>query len=815
MRGYRWLFAVLMWIVGTLGCSGQPPQPVASAAPAARAKKPAARGQAGSLDAGVELPAMSMEAALAESDALLDQRAGSDLSAPSSLDPADGRDRSRAPYLFVPGSDDASKSLPLESTSARVNVTGVIAQVEVTQVYQNRGATPIEAVYVFPGSTRAAVHGMRMTIGERVITAKIKERSSAREEYSAAKQQGKRASLLEQERSNVFSMSVANIMPGDVIKTELMYSELIVPEEGTYTFVYPTVVGPRNPFGTNPGTQRWVANPHLPAGLKEPYRFDLQVQLGSPIPFKAVSSPSHAVKVAYRSANAANITLTEPGGGNRDFVLRYQLRGDQIQTGTLVYDQGGEKFFLMMMEPPQRVARAEVVPREYVFVLDVSGSMRGFPLETAKKLIGDLLSSLKPSEYFNVVTFAGQAGVLSSRSLPATEANVHEALSSVQSLSGGGGTNLMDALRTSYALPRPAGQSMSRSVVVITDGYVAVEPQAFRFIRKHLGEANLFSFGIGSSINRGLIEGMARAGMGSPFVVLNPTEASDKAAKLRAYIESPMLTNVQLSFQGLDVYDVIPQKLPDLMAERPLIAFGKYRGSGQGVIEVSGSQASGTFKQQMVLDTTAASAPNRPLRSLWARSWIEELMDQHAALGGEPGTRRAITHLGLKYGLLTEFTSFVAVDSQVANTTGAAATVRQPLPMPQGVANSALAGTSWQTMVMESSSIFILRAIQFKPRASTIDRASYPMLDEIVAFLKSRPDVRLGLYGHGDSEGSSAQILRLSQQRAAAVARYLTEHGIDPKRLQAEGVGDQRPIAKSDTEQGRAQNRRVELKILE
>jgi outer membrane protein OmpA-like peptidoglycan-associated protein len=310
---------------------------------------------------------------------------------------------------------------------------------------------------------------------------------------------------------------------------------------------------------------------------------------------------------------------------------------------------------------------------------------------------------------------------------------------------------------------------------------------------------------------------MARAGMGSPFVVLDSSEARSKATKFREYVESPLLTNVQLSFQGLDVFDVIPQKLPDLMAQRPLIAFGKYRGAGQGTIEVVGSQASGAFKQQMSLDTSAASAQNRPLRSLWARSWVEELGDQHAALGGDDqNTEHAITHLGLKYGLLTQFTSFVAVDSQVANTTGSAVTVRQALPTPRGVSNSALPGGAGKVMLMESSaSLHILEAVKFKPRSSTIDRASYPILDEVVELLKSRPELRLGVYGYSDHEGASAQALRLSQQRAAAVARYLTEHGIDAKRLEVDGFGDQRPIADSNTDEGRAKNRRVEFKILQ
>lgn len=811
MRNHARLFAALMWMVGVLACSSRPLQAPVGAAPPNKAEAPVAGIQGGKPESSVEQPPMGMDAVLAETDELLGQRAGGELSPAPSFDPASG-DRCTAPYLFVPGADSGTESLPLQSTSARVNVTGVLAEVEVTQVYQNRGTKPIEAVYVFPASTRAAVHGMRMTIGERVIVAKITEREKARQDYESAKDQGKSASLLEQERSNVFVMSVANIMPGDVIRAELVYSELVVPEDGIYSFVYPTVVGPRNPMATDPATHGWVANPHLRAGKKEPYRFDLRVALRSPIPLKAVSSPSHAVKVTYPSPQTASVELAEQGGGNRDFVLRYKLRGDQIQTGTLVYEQGREKFFLTMMEPPQRVVASDVVQREYVFVLDVSGSMNGFPLETAKKVMGDLLSNLRAGEYFNVVTFAGDAGVLSPRSLPATKANVEQALKTVGSLSGGGGTNLMDALRTSYALPRPPSESMSRSVVVITDGYVAVEAQAFRFIRKRLGEANLFSFGIGKSVNRALIEGMARAGRGSPFVVLDASEASGKAQKFREYVASPLLTNVKLGFQGLDVYDVIPQELPDLMAERPLIAFGKYRGTGKGTLEVVGTQATGAFKQQMALDTTAASAANRPLRSLWARSWVEELMDQHAALGNNQSTERAVTHLGLKYGLLTQFTSFVAVDSEVRNTSGAAATIRQPLPMPEGVPNSAVLG-GHRRVVFEGNEIFMLQTVVFQ-RGATIDPASHPILDQVVAVLKSNLAFRLRISGHSDNRGSKADNQRISEQRAAAVARYLVAHGIDSKRLEVEGQGDGHPIADNNTEEGRARNRRVEFKIL-
>jgi len=644
-----------------------------------------------SMEGGVAVPPMRMDAVMATVDERLEQAGNSRM---RSVRIRRGQDQppdeTAAPYFHVPSEDGNAESLPLKSTSAQVNIAGVISQVLVTQVYQNRGKTPIEAVYVFPGSTRAAVHGMRMTIGDRVIVAKIEEREKARAEYEAAKDQGKRASLLEQQRPNVFTMNVANIMPGDVIKTELLYSELLVPEEGVYSFVYPTVVGPRNPMGSDPKTVGWVANPHLSEGQKEPYGFDIKVHLASPIDLKEVSSPSHPVNVAYASPKAANITLKQAGGGNRDYVLRYRLSGDQIESGVMVYDDGGERFFLMMMEPPRRVEQAQIPPREYVFVLDVSGSMRGFPLDVSKELMKDLLGKMRPNDYFNVVLFAGRSGVLSERSLPATRQNVQQTLDAILNLKGGGGTNLMDALRTSYALPRPESRPMSRSVVVVTDGYVSVEAKAFRFIRKRLGEANLFSFGIGSSVNRALIEGMARAGMGSPFVVLDKAKAPEEAKKLRKYIESPLLTNIQVTFEGMDVYDAVPQALPDLMAARPLILFGKVRGGARGTIRVVGARGTGQFEGRLEIDPAAARPGNRPLRSLWARKWAEQLMDQYNALGGDDGIKQAVTNLGLGYGLLTQFTSFVAIDSRVANTTGRVDTVRQPLPLPQGVSNSAL-----------------------------------------------------------------------------------------------------------------------------
>jgi Ca-activated chloride channel homolog len=605
-------------------------------------------------------------------------------------------DRSLAPYLTVlgEGGPQGTERVPLKETSADVSIAGVIARVQVHQVFENTGRVPIEAVYVFPASTRAAVHGVRMKIGQRTIEAKIDRKAAARESYEAARREGKRASLLEQERPNVFTMNVANIMPGDRIAVEMDYSEMLIPDEAVYEFVYPTVVGPRYAGGADPVKDKWMANPHLPAGTPEPYRFDIKVHLEAGIPIKEMSSPSHQVAVTYSGPARADVRLAVPGGGNRDFVLRYRLSGDKIESGLLLWEgEGGggrrENFFALMMEPPRRPTTAQIPGREYIFLLDVSGSMHGFPLDTAKVLMRNLLGKLRATDTFNIVLFSGAAHVRSPQgSIPARKDEIAAAIADVENTHAGGGTELMGGLELAYKIPR-LNKQMSRSVVVVTDGYVGVEAQAFRFIRERLNEANLFSFGIGSGVNRGLIEGMARAGQGEPFVVLRPDKAAAEAEKLRAYIEQPVLAGVNVAFSGFDAYEVAPQQLPDLMARRPLVLFGKYRGTAGGRIEVKGTSGGGPLRQVIEVRQSDVRAENAALRWLWARRWVETLDDELAMGAGKPA-EDGITALGLDYRLLTAFTSFVAIDSQVVNQGGQGHNVRQPLPMPEGVSNLAV-----------------------------------------------------------------------------------------------------------------------------
>ncbi len=596
-------------------------------------------------------------------------------------------DGTLSPYFFVQGNAKVD-SFPLLKTKADVSISGISAEIKLTQVYKNDGKKTIEAIYVFPLGTRAAIHAMRMKIGGRTVEAKIEETAKAQKIYQTAKQEGKVASLLEQQRPNVFQMKVANIMPGDVIEVLVQYTEILVPENGTYEFVFPTVVGPRYTGGkkdTQNTKNNWTATPYLHEGKEPPYNFAINVNLKTGIPYSKVWSPSHDVTVNKTAPDEAEIALSpkKKKGGNKDFILRYNLQGNAIHTGLLLYPGQKEKFFLLMLEPPKNVDADMVPPREYVFILDVSGSMDGFPLEISKTLIKNIVGNLREKDYFNILFFAGGSDVLSPYPLQATEKNKKKAIAMVMSQQGGGGTEILDALKRALSLKKKKG--LSRIIVTATDGYVDVEKETFDLIRNNLGQANFFAFGIGTAVNRYLIEGMARAGKGEPFVATNQEEAEEAAGKFIEYVKHPLLTDISVNFDGFDAYEVEPPSLPDLFAKRPLVLFGKYK-QASGKIKVKGKTASGNYEKVVTVSETMEEKNNEALKYLWAREKIARLSD-YGKLG--VNVAREVTAMGLKYHLMTEYTSFVAVD-KVVRKTGEAVTVKQPLPLPEGVSDLAV-----------------------------------------------------------------------------------------------------------------------------
>ena len=593
-----------------------------------------------------------------------------------------------SPYFFVEGADSAIDRLPLKKTSADVRLNGFLASVQLSQVYRNEGTRPLNATYIFPGSTRAAVNGMTMIIGERRIVATIKEKAAAKKTFDAAKKAGKSASLLSQKRPNVFSMEVANIMPGDEVTVVLTYTEILSAEDGVYEFVFPGVVGPR--YGGDAehtaGEVQWIQNPYLAEGRPDPVSYGINVEMTSPLPINSLESSTHELLTQWQDKQSVKLSLKDAtNAGNRDFILRYRLQDEQILTGLTRFKAHGENYFLLVSEPPRRVTPEQIPARDYFFVVDVSGSMAGFPLDTTKDLMTRLLNNLKPSDRFNILFFAGGSAVLSPQPLAATPHNINQAINMLNNQRGGGGTALYSALQRAFAMQ--SDDSVSRNIVLVTDGYISAEDRVFRLVDEQLHRNNLFAFGIGSSVNRFLIESIARVGRTEAFVVTGGADAAHKSKQFNQYISAPALTNIRVKADGVELYDLEPAKVPDMLAQRPVMVIGKYRNATDDAsIRLSG--VGGQGEQSWTFRLKEAQSADSTLPQLWARKRLERLYAVPA--DNKEALRERIVELGLQYSLLTRHTSFVAVDETVRNTTGDARDVKQPLPLPKGVSNLAV-----------------------------------------------------------------------------------------------------------------------------
>ena len=605
----------------------------------------------------------------------------------------DDTDATLAPYFLIDGMDTATDSFPLKETNVSVNINGIFAETFVTQTYSNEGQEPINATYVFPASSRVTIHGMKMEIGDEIITAKIKEKEEARHDYEQAKSEGKSASLLEQQRPNVFTMDVANVMPGDIIRIELHYTEMITPTDGIYQFVFPTVAGPRYTSPSVPKSlkaETWIASPFLRLGDTPREKYNINVNLSAGVPITDLQCGSHKIDVAWDNQTSARISLSNPEefAGNRDFILDYKLTGTEISSGLMLGTGDSENFFLLMVQPPERYTPETIPPREYIFILDVSGSMYGFPLDTSKELIRDLAGSLRETDRFNVILFSDSLIQMSPESVPATAENVQKAFALIDNEEGGGGTELAPALETALAIPAAPGAA--RSVIAITDGYISGEREIFDIIGRNIGTTNFFSFGIGSSVNRYLIDGIAKTGLGESFVVTDPSEAASTADRFRTYIQSPVLTDVQVTYDGFDVYDIEPPTLSTLFASRPIVLFGKWKGEPSGTIHITGKTGGRDYAEDIPVSAAIPLEANNIIQYLWARTRVERLTDYGMTEDLQANAKKEVTELGLRYSMMTPYTSFIAVTEKVRNTEGKSTDVKQPLPIPMNVSEWAI-----------------------------------------------------------------------------------------------------------------------------
>lgn len=622
-------------------------------------------------------------------------------------------DKLLAPYFIIQGTEDDASSVehfPLKATDVVTNINGMIAETYVTQTYVNEGDTPINARYVFPTSSSVTVHGMKMVIGNEMITAQIKEKEEAKTEYEEAKSEGKSASLMEQKRPNVFTMDVANIMPGDIVSIELHYTELITPKENTYEFIFPTVVGPRFAPPTVSGgdgdsgsdsastDDSWVASPYLADGATPPGDYNITVNLSTGVPIAEVTSKTHAIRIYKPDASTAQITLADPDNyaGNRDFILKYKITGESVQSGLVLAGGHGnsrsskeENFFMLTIQPPERFEPEDIPPREYIFVLDVSGSMFGYPLDTAKELIHDLVGNLRETDTFNLILFANETTQLFPSSLPAFPKNVRAAAKLIDEQEGGGGTSLLPALEQAVAIPKE--DDTARSIVIITDGYISNESEIISCITDNMDSASFFSFGIGSSVNDYLIKQIAGCGLGESFIVTDREDAAEASARFQSYIEAPLLTDISIDYRGFEVYDVEPAVPSILYASQPIVLFGKWRGKPAGTITITGRAGGEEYSQEIPVNNVTVDMESEAIRYLWARTHLDRIAG-YGSIRNDESVKEEITQLGLEYNMVTPYTSFVAVSEVIRNAEGDSTDVDQALPLPQRVSGLAVGG---------------------------------------------------------------------------------------------------------------------------
>lgn len=621
-------------------------------------------------------------------------------------------DKTLAPYFIIQSEEASVDCFPLKSTDVKTNINGIIAETYVTQTYTNEGDKPINARYVFPTSTKVSVHGMKLEIGNNVVTAQIKEKEEAKKEYEEAKSEGKSASLLEQKRSNVFTMDVANIMPGDTARVELYYTELITPVEGTYEYIFPTVAGPRyispSVSDNDAGNDSWTASPYLPEGETPPGEYGITVNISTGVPISELTCKSHEINVTKGDESTALVTLANPAdyAGNRDFILKYKLTGEEVQSGLVLTQGDSENFFMLTVQPPEHYTAEDIPPREYIFLLDVSGSMNGYPLDTGKQLIRDLVTGLRESDTFNLILFSGASSQMSEKSLPATKENIQKAIDLIDKQEGGGGTELAPAVEDAISIPKD--DNTARSIVIITDGYISNEQDIFNIINNHMDTASFFSFGIGSSVNDYLIEGIAGAGLGESFIVTDSADAADCAERFRTYIESPLLTDISINYGDLEVYDAEPSTPSILYAKQPIVLFGKWRGEPSGTVTVTGKNGNQDYVQEISLENVTVAEENDAIRYLWARTRLDRLAG-YGSLRNDSSTKDEITKLGLEYNMMTPYTSFIAVVDTIRNTEGDSTDVDQALPLPLKVSNLAVGGG--YTAYSEPETIVLIAAL--------------------------------------------------------------------------------------------------------
>ena len=585
--------------------------------------------------------------------------------------------------VWLQQDDGSYVSALLLETDVDIDVSGMIARAQVRQRFSNTGDVWAEGIYVFPLPENAAVDHFRLTIGARVIEGRIRERSEARAAYETAKSEGRRAGLMEQHRPNVFTTSLANIAPGEAITVEIEYQQMLDFADGGYRLRFPLVAGPRYRAASDGSTDQSGAGDFetviAESAVNPVY---IQVSLDAGLPVEDLHSSYHAIDIRQTDVHRYSIALAGEAVTDRDFELTWRpAPGHEPRAVAFRQSHDGHEYLLLSVLPPELDALGQQqLPRDVVFILDVSGSMSGTSIEQARSSLLHALSRLGPRDRFNIIWFNDRSERLYAQSVPASADNIQYAGRIINTLEAGGGTVMQPAL--ALALSKQPEPSRIRQIIFLTDGNVDNEQALFALIKQQLGENRLFTVGIGSAPNSYFMRKAARSGRGTFTHIGDIGEVERKTSALFEKLEAPALINIDVRLQGRDI-EVFPEPPPDLYLGEPLTLVVRGTDLG-GTVELYGDYGESTWQQTLVLNR---SFDHPGIRNAWARSKIASLMEQHHDAASNPERDRlkqAIIQTSIDHHLLSRYTALVAVDITPVNSSGLLHSERLKTNLPHG-----------------------------------------------------------------------------------------------------------------------------------
>lgn len=582
-------------------------------------------------------------------------------------------------------------------TRIDAQVSGMIARVTVRQEFRNDSTEWMDAVYVFPLSEKAAVDRLEMHIGERVIVGEVREREAARKVFEQARASGQRASLVEQERPNLFTSSVANIPPGESVAVEIGYLESLDYTHEQWSLRIPLTITPRYiPGATSDATVESGTpeepdaariTPPVDPGSSQWQRASIRVSVDPGFRLAALRSLHHAVRVTEGNQYAVQL-IAETVPADRDFELVWSPElGSAPGAAAFTETVGGDTYALLMFVPPHETAAQQPAPREVIFIIDTSGSMQGPSIRQARAALTMALERLASRDRFNVIQFNSTCESLFPEPVPVTVLNRDAARDYVAALEADNGTEMRPALQAAFAMP--TSSEHLRQIVFITDGSVGNDEELLALIRRDLGDARLFTVGIGAAPNGHFMRGAAAMGRGTFTFIGSEQDVQERMGQLFEKIESPALTDIEIRWPAGVTAELAPASVPDVYHGEPVIVTARVNGSAMGLLSLTGRGATGVWLRQIPF---SIATPNSGVAALWARSRIDDLLDQRRAGADPEAIRGQVVALALVHRLVSPFTSLVAVDRMPVRPAGVpSANTTVPNTVPAGSAWSGAA----------------------------------------------------------------------------------------------------------------------------